>query len=309
MSTAVWPPIDVSQLAHEQAVSQARELEWLLGELRDTLQSLKAGLEECAALLAPVENGSTLVLSSVRSESLKGLVTRVGTRIVKGNVRLRLPSLPPPRGSPSYDLSISSAPQAPTLVVPQLTSVRTSINTCLDVIDVTTWTGDAKDANFVAGQLRLLYDHIQEGRQALKGYSDVQSAWWETPVDEQTPQIFDPPLPPNVSFHLFVFDAALVLEIRTLELQNAAEESSYTGFNFRDRLAVALGGARPPTHDEAERLFSYRGQEVRVKEKVRVESQDPALLSATAKLNALEHSVMLSRKALHIVLGREEQLD
>lgn len=71
---------------------QDRELEWLLAQLRETLQSLKSGLEECAALLAPTENGSTLVLSSLRSESLKGLVTRVGTRIVKG-VSL-LPCLP-----------------------------------------------------------------------------------------------------------------------------------------------------------------------------------------------------------------------
>jgi len=84
MSTAVWPPIEAAQLVREQAASQARELDWLLVQLRETLQSLKAGLEECAALLAPTENGSTLVLSSVRSESLKGLVTRVGTRIVKG---------------------------------------------------------------------------------------------------------------------------------------------------------------------------------------------------------------------------------
>jgi hypothetical protein len=84
MSTAVWPPIEDARLADEQAASQARELEWLLVQLRETLQSLKAGLEECAALLAPSENGSTLVLSSVRSESLKGLITRIGTRITKG---------------------------------------------------------------------------------------------------------------------------------------------------------------------------------------------------------------------------------
>jgi hypothetical protein len=84
MSTAVWPPIDDARLADEQAASQARELEWLLVQLRETLQSLKAGLEECAALLAPSENGSTLVLTSVRSESLKGLITRIGTRITKG---------------------------------------------------------------------------------------------------------------------------------------------------------------------------------------------------------------------------------
>jgi hypothetical protein len=113
-------------------------------------------------------------------------------------------------------------------------------------------------------------------------------------------------LPPNVSFHLFVFDAALLLEIRTLDSQNAGDDI-YGSLSFRDRLAVALGGTKPPTHDEADRSFTYRGQEVRVKEKVRVESQDPALISAMAKLNALEHSVMLSRKALHIVMGREEQ--
>lgn len=112
-----------------------------------------------------------------------------------------------------------------------------------------------------------------------------------------------------MSFHLFIFDAALLLEIRTLEIQNGGGDDSYAGFSFRDRLAVALGGARPPVHDEADRTFTYRGQEVRVKEKIRVESQDPALISAMAKLNALEHSVILSRKALNIVLGREEQMD
>lgn len=53
-----------------------------------------------------------------------------------------------------------------------------------------TWTGDATDANFVAGQLRLLYDHIQEARQALKGYSDVQAPWWENPLDEQVRTCF-----------------------------------------------------------------------------------------------------------------------
>lgn len=36
------------------------------------------------ALLAPDEPGSTLVLSSLRSECVKGFVTRLGTRLVKG---------------------------------------------------------------------------------------------------------------------------------------------------------------------------------------------------------------------------------
>jgi hypothetical protein len=84
MSAALWPPVPPDTLAEEQARARARELDWLLVELQDALLSLKSGLEECANLLAPSENGSTLVLSSVRSESLKGFITRVGTRIVKG---------------------------------------------------------------------------------------------------------------------------------------------------------------------------------------------------------------------------------
>lgn len=107
-----------------------------------------------------------------------------------------------------------------------------------------------------------------------------------------------------MSFHLFVFDAALLLEIRTLEVQNPDE--LHSGFSIRDRLAVALGGTRLPVHDEADKTFCYKGQDVRVKEKIRIESQDPALISAMAKLNALEHSLALSRKALDIVMGREE---
>ena len=105
---------------------------------------------------------------------------------------------------------------------------------------------------------------------------------------------------------MFVFDAALVLEIRTLE-PHVAEQKSFTGFSLRDSLAVALGGSRAPAHDEADRPFKYRGQDVLVKEKIRVESQDPALISASAKLNALEHTVKLSRKALSIV--NDEQLN
>ncbi|KAK4133569.1 hypothetical protein BT67DRAFT_442987 [Trichocladium antarcticum] len=63
---------------------QKRELDWLVQELRETLTNLKHGLEDCYALLAPIDPGCTLVLSTLRNEVVKGTVTRVGTRIVKG---------------------------------------------------------------------------------------------------------------------------------------------------------------------------------------------------------------------------------
>lgn len=96
---------------------------------------------------------------------------------------MRLISHPPPRGSPSLKLSISSAPQSPTLVLAQLTTVRTLINACLDVIDVSVWTGDAKNANFIAGQLQLLFDNFQEAKHALTGGASIQKLWCEDTID------------------------------------------------------------------------------------------------------------------------------
>ena len=63
---------------------KAAELEWLLEALQEALPSLKSGLEECLALFTPQEPGTTLALSTHRSETVKGFVTRVGTRVVKG---------------------------------------------------------------------------------------------------------------------------------------------------------------------------------------------------------------------------------
>lgn len=316
MSTLVWPPIAPEDLIKEEEATLARELEWLLSSLQDTLQSLKSGLEECAELLAPKEPGSTLVLSSLRSENLKGFITRVGTRIVKGDVQLRLPSLPPPRGQTSYKLSLSTLPTAPTLVLEQLTTARTLINACLDVVDATRWTGDSSNANFIWGQLRLLHDNIQEAKSALRGWTDSSKQWHEDPVD---PAAFAPPLPANISFHLSISEAAVLLNVRTLEAAypNTGTNTpisfagtatpSYSGFSLRERLATALGGGRPAFHDEAHEVFMYKGQEVRVRDKVRVESQDPSLMAAMAKLGALERNIALSRRALDIVMGKENE--
>jgi hypothetical protein len=54
----------------------------------------------------------------------------------------------------------------------------------------------------------------------------------------------------------------------------------------------------------------YRGEEVRVREKVRVEgSADPSLLSLGAKLGALERTVAEKRKALEVLMGVGEDTD
>ncbi|EME86615.1 uncharacterized protein MYCFIDRAFT_202574 [Pseudocercospora fijiensis CIRAD86] len=317
MTTVLWPAITPENLVKEEEATLTRELECLLASLQDTLRSLKHGLEECAELLAPKEPGSTLVLSSLRSENLKGFITRVGARIVKGDIQLRLPSLPPPKGHSNYKLSVSSLPTAATIVLSQLTTTRTLINACLDVVDATQWTGDSKNANFISGQLRLLHDNIQEAKSALKGWTQNQKSWHEEPIDENA---FNPPLPANVSLHISVSEAAVLLFVRTLELaypntgtntplslSTPSGGASYSGFSLRERLGAVLGGGVKAFHDEAHEVFTYKGQEVRVREKVRVESQDPSLMAAMAKLAALERTVALSRRALGVVMGQEHE--
>jgi hypothetical protein len=80
---------------------------------------------------------------------------------------------------------MSSSPSAPELVLSQLVSVRDSVNQCLDIVDVSTWTGDPLDARFIYSQIHLLGETVAEGRQMLKGDSDaVRGKWWETSASD-----------------------------------------------------------------------------------------------------------------------------
>lgn len=308
MSTLVWPASAVD-LVTSVETTRLKELDWLLASLQETLRSIKAGLEECAALLAPSEFGSTLALSSLRSETLKGYITRVGTRVVKGDISIRLPSLPPQKGQPAFRALVSQQPTASAIVLNQLATTRTLINSCLDVVDATQWTGDSKNSNFIIGQLRLLHENIQEAKAALKGSHHQQ--WTDDCADAKA---FTPALPANAVLQFLVSDAAVTLIVRTIEpvgshtgtnTPSASLNTSLSGFSLRDRLATALGASRQVSHDEADETYTFRGHEVRVRDKIRVDSQDPSLMAAFAKLAALDNSVAIARRALDVVMGKD----
>lgn len=323
MSLSVYPPVSPEQQRKGEDEAQRLELQWLLGEFQQSLASLKEGLDECAALLAPKEPGSTLVLSSLRSESVKGFVTRIGTKIVKGDIHLRLASLPPntPRtqtnSNPSTHLAFAPSPTTPELVLPQLFAVRSLVNDSLDIVDVSRWAGQATDASFISGQLRLLHDNLSNAKAYMKGpiagqARDVPGGeWWTSSVDAK---IFQPPLPDHLSLHFTIQDANIVLTIRTLAPSSPggtpatpASDSGFSlsGFNLRNKL---LGlGPRAPNHDEVGEIFEWLGkQDVIVREKARVETGDPSLMSSAAKLSALEHEVARWRHNLRTVMGEDD---
>ncbi|KAL3420435.1 37s ribosomal protein rsm22 [Phlyctema vagabunda] len=295
MSTSVWPVIPAAELKRQEDISLERELAWLLESLQDTLVSLKSGLEECYALLAPIEPGSTLVMSSPRSESIKGHVTRVGTQIVKGSLHLRLRTHNP------LHLVI---PPTSSFVLQPLITLRTRLNESLDCVDITRWTGDKKSASFISGQLRLLQSIVSEAKATLKGPDllapnaghDPETTWHTSPPP---PEAFEPPLPPAVSLNLTISDASLIMTVRVLESATAVP-------NLGSRLAFAIGAQRRLEHDEMDEVFMYKGEQVRVKEKLRVESADPSLMAALAKLAALEHTLELARNCLRIVMGNDD---
>lgn len=122
----------------------------------------------------------------------------------KQDIQLRLHTLSPPRSLPSYPLHLQNP-----LPLPQLSTLLTLLNQSLDIIDISTWTGDPHNGSFIAGQLRLLADTIDEARQVLKGGEEVNGGrWWEEPADETVrfefrPLCKDIPLFPY-EYYLFI---------------------------------------------------------------------------------------------------------
>lgn len=173
------------------------------------------------------------------------------------------------------------------------------------MIDTSRWTGDPNEASFISGQLRLLLDLIQEARQCLNGDDELVEKWSENALDMST---FEPSLPPNLALNFSISDSAVVAHFRTLHLIHPNTPTSFTsealsGLSIRQRLGLA---SRLPDHDESDKIFKYRNQDVRVREKARVESQDPSLMALMAKLTALEHGIKVARRALTIVMGVDD---
>lgn len=107
------------------------------------------------------------------------------------DVQLRLNSLPSSRGAAGTRLCLATTPDAPELVLEQLVGVRNSVNQCLDIVDVSAWTGDPLNSNFIYSQLHLLRETITEARQMLKGEEDnAKEKWLETSADENVGYLY-----------------------------------------------------------------------------------------------------------------------
>lgn len=348
MSLAIWPPVSPEERKLKEAEGLKNELAWITAESLDVCRDLKHGLEDCYALLAPIDPGSTLVMSTPRNEKVKGTITRVGTRLVKGTLNLQL------RTTTTTFLTI--APQQP-IYIPALEVLNTHLTQAVNLLDVTL-SQQPPDAATLASSLALLSESLDEATALLKGRPLTENdPTWQTsscPAQHFTAaassvgggngggsggvgafaasfataggnNVNNP-----ISFHIGIQESCIVLWLRVLEPANAP-------VHFGVKLGLAIGTMRRLEHDEMDTAFNYnpsgdgstlghkkgnggggsglvlsrkrgeKGQaateEVHVREKVRVVSADPSLISLFSKLGFLNHVLGQTRRNLAAVLG------
>ncbi|KAK5991293.1 hypothetical protein PT974_09573 [Cladobotryum mycophilum] len=328
MSFDIWPPISPEDLRIKAAQVQERELSWITERTIVVCQELRHGLEDCYALLAPTDPGSTLVMSTPRNEKVKGTITRVGTRIIKGSLGLQLRMIPPQMLtlSQSYNIPIHA-----------LDDLHIRLTESIDLLGLILSGPDddsmspRPDAQSLSSALRLLADSITSSIALLKGPSLVepQTSW----TTESVPRAhFSPPLSPNFSFYITIQECSIVVWLRVLEPLDAP-------VHFGMKLGLAIGTVRRLEHDEMDTIFKYKHsgdnrsdtmrhpanhafepksvsaplssrdyEDVHVREKVRVESADPNLISLHAKLGYLGVMLGQARRNLAAVMGVELEM-
>ncbi|KAH6959097.1 RAVE subunit 2/Rogdi [Fusarium avenaceum] len=315
MSIAIWPPIAPEELRLKASETQARELDWIVNETLEVCRDLKHAIEDCYALLAPIDPGSTLVMSTPRNEKVKGTLTRVGTRIVKGTLHLQLRTIPP------QTLSLS---QSDVIHIQGLDALHGHLNQSIDLLGITL--SKPQDAYSLASTLNVLADSLADASAILKGppLTDSDPAWQMHSCPSSQ---FVPSIGPNLSFYLGLQESCIILWLRALE-------PVHGHVHFGTKLGLAFGTVRRLEHDEMDTIFRYntqgsnmsgskRGsarhtpepgssaadvdsndiQEVYVREKVRVESADPSLISIQSKLSYLSHMLGQARRNVAEVLS------
>ncbi|KAI5812877.1 RAVE subunit 2/Rogdi [Pyronema omphalodes] len=191
----------------EEHASAARELSWLLTTLPATLSSIRAALHEVNTLL---QSTSTLALSTSRSESLKGIITRSGSDITRGDIRLSL-------NHGSNTLSLTEA-----ISLEQLADVRDHVKLCLELSAKDIDTGsEVEDPTKNTGSGD---QSIQPGQSSQQTQPSQQTQQTPQPLSRRPSSIRPsrprglsaPPIPPNHIPPLFTSPSSALPHLRLL---------------------------------------------------------------------------------------------
>lgn len=245
---------DILDQATLEAETIQAERTWLFTHIFPAaLVPIREGLQECAELLQNAQ--MTLPLSSRENESLKGIMTRQGSNIIKGDILIKMNRV---------KLRLTM-PSGYTMHLQQIEDVKSLVHYSTESLRHDLYEDTAR---------RIVQDVFQNLRQASNVLCKQPTSVF--PLNSIDPDSFRPEIPERVALDLYIQEASLVAEIRTLQPRGAENL-----FNALKRAHLGeMGG-----------FVRYRGEDVKVVEHVRVESQDPALVAVTTKLSALIHAV------------------
>ncbi|KZZ98946.1 hypothetical protein AAL_02497 [Moelleriella libera RCEF 2490] len=278
-SLDVWPPVTPSELRRLARESLARDLAWIVDETVVLCQDLKHGIEDCYALLAPIDPGSTLVMSTHRNEKVKGTITRVGTRIVKGTLHLQL------RTMPAHSITVAQP-----IHIAALDSIHTYLTQAIDLLGLTISSSRPPEPPSLASTLALLTECLSESITLLQGVppsssntttnnpknssNSSSSSSRNSPAPPSSsspspaaaavsnkssdttwttascPAHHFSPAAPNISVHIALQESSIVVHLRALESADAP-------VNFGLKLGLAIGTVRRLEHDEMDTVFRY----------------------------------------------------
>ena len=327
-------PLDHRAAAHSTR-SVERETELLVNErawlvqhvLPRALVSLREGLAECTALLRSAS--VTLPLSSRETECLKGVITRRGPRLVKGNLLIKLKRLHAKLAlavetTDTSDDDDEDNTSPPGVGLPQLESVVTSVLTASRAL-----AEDIFSTDDVVQRVEDVLGMLRSAEASLEGSDDPRRLFpspTSTPALAQRPttpdrqsldrlaarvghrfphvslpaDTFQPRLTDNIVVDLYVRECAVVCEVVLL-----AERGDAGASPLLARLAKNLLSTQsPPTRGDGNsdpslgEFVRHRGRDVKVLERVKVASQDPALIACGAKLSSLVHALDQVRQKL-----------
>lgn len=244
----------------EQAIRA--EQAWLFEHIFPrALIPIREGLKECSDLLQNPH--MTLPLSSRENEQLKGILTRSGTSLTKGDLLIKLNSI-------RMRLTLA---RGQTIHLQQVEDVNSLVHYSLESLAHELYPDTAS---------RIIADVVNNLTQASNALAK-QPSTNTFPMRCVDTDAFRPEVPDSLALDLYIQDASLVAEIRTLQPRAA------------ENLLTAL---RRTSHHATGGFVRYKGADVKVVEHVRVESQDPALIAVSTKLSALKHAVQQIQKKI-----------
>lgn len=226
---------------------------------------------------------------------------------------------------PALALSLS---QTSAIHIQALDTIHTLLTQSIDMLGLTLHKDRAADVQSLASNLTVLSESLSECTKLLKGppLTSSDPGWRLASVP---PEQFSPALGPNLSLHFSLQESCVVLWLRALEPVHAP-------VHFGTKLGLAIGTVRRLEHDEMDIVFKYnplgsvdadckrtvarhptggmskpplrpsRLEDVYVREKVRVESADPSLISLYSKLGHLNNVLDQARNNLTAVMGLEQ---